>query len=257
MWAYVGIVVAYLALLFVVTAVMTRGIDTQYATATNVDQLWRSLTVPLGAALLFVLAVVAALRWWRPVLRDDRPVQRWVIIVPVIQLAAILLAVNYGGLADRGLAFTLLLLLTALLVGFGEEIMFRGLGVTVFRANGFTEGKVALWSTVIFGLAHSTNLFTSEGTGAIIQVFIAALSGYFFYLVRRRSGGILVPAIVHGLWDFALISGTTVPGEHYPGFVASILALVVLTVILLLRRHRVELVDENAKGPSVTGPRNS
>ena len=35
--------------------------------------------------------------------------------------------------------------------------MFRGIGVTTLRAHGLTEGRVALWSSVIFGAVHLTN----------------------------------------------------------------------------------------------------
>jgi hypothetical protein len=37
-----------------------------------------------------------------------------------------------------------------MLIGFGEEGLFRCLGVTALRRHGLTEGKVALWSSVIF-----------------------------------------------------------------------------------------------------------
>jgi hypothetical protein len=42
-----------------------------------------------------------------------------------------------------------LLLLGALMVGFAEEGMFRRIGVTTFRINGFSEGKVGLWSSCV------------------------------------------------------------------------------------------------------------
>lgn len=237
-WGFLAVVVVYLVLLQGLGALLTRGIDAKYAAPSTVDQVWRSITVPVGASLVLGLLVVAYLRWWRPVLVDDRPVRRWVIAVPIIQLVTIALMCNYGGLADRGLAFTALLLVSALFVGFGEELMFRGIGVTVFRANGFSEGKVALWTTVIFGVVHASNLF-SEGVGAFAQVFAAALSGYFFYLGRRVGGGLLLPAVVHGLWDFSLISGSVVPGESYPLTVVSFLALLVLTALVLLRRKHI------------------
>ena len=92
------------------------------------------LLLPVGASLVFVYAVVAALGWWRPVFVDDRPVQRWVRIVPIVFGAAILLAIDYGALADKGAGFVAVLLLAALCVGFAEEGMFRGITVTALRA---------------------------------------------------------------------------------------------------------------------------
>ena len=64
------------------------------------------------------------------------------------------------------------------------EGMFRGLDVVTFRVNGFTEVKVALWTCVLFGLAHPTNL-VSEGP----KVLVTAAAGYFFYLTRGSPKG--------------------------------------------------------------------
>ena len=94
---------------------------------------------------------------------ERRRTQRWVLIVPVIFIVAILAAINYGELADRPAAFVGLLLLGFLFVGAAEELMFRGLGVHVLRQHGLTEAKVALWSSLIFGLAHVSNAISAGG----------------------------------------------------------------------------------------------
>jgi membrane protease YdiL (CAAX protease family) len=47
-------------------------------------------------------------------------------------VVTILAGTNYAGLADKGAAFVALLLVGSLAVGFAEEGMFRGLGVTTF-----------------------------------------------------------------------------------------------------------------------------
>jgi hypothetical protein len=60
------------------------------------EQVALGLLVPVGSSLVFVYAMVAALGWWRPVF-----------------VVAILVAINYGGLAVCGLGFTALLLLAA------------------------------------------------------------------------------------------------------------------------------------------------
>ena len=120
-----------------------------------------------------------------------------------------------------------MLLVGCLFIGVSEELMFRGIGVTAFRQAGFTEGKVALWTCVLFGLAHATNIF-SEGLGALPQVLVTAVAGYFFYVTRRVSGLLIVSMIIHGLWDFGLftttlstptsIGGVAVhPGRHRAG----------------------------------------
>ena len=110
----------------------------------------------------------------------------------------------------------LLLLLAALCVGFSEEGLFRGIGVTTLRANGLSEGKVALWSSVIFGAAHLVNAL-SAGGAAIGQAIAVSFAGYFFYLTRRVSGGLVVPAVVHGLFDFSILSGAVVEDSDVRG----------------------------------------
>lgn len=237
--AYLGLIAVYLLILQGVGRLLTRGLDTTYAAPTTITELVRGMTIPIGLSLVLGLAAVAALRWWRPAFTEARRVRPWVIAIPIIQAVTILAVVNYGGLAEKGIAFTALLLVTCLFVGFGEELMFRGIGLTVFRTNGFSEGRAALWTTAIFGLAHATNLF-SEGPGAFGQVFAAAVSGYFFYLTRRRTGGLVVPAVVHGLWDFSLISGAVVAGASHPASGLALLAVLVMAALVLAKRKQIE-----------------
>ncbi|MEU8133539.1 CPBP family intramembrane glutamic endopeptidase [Streptodolium elevatio] len=75
---------------------------------------------------------------------------------------------------------------------FGEELMFRGVGVQVFRRGGFGEGKVDLYSSLVFGFAHASNAI-GHGAQAIRQAVIVSTSAYFFYLCLRVGGTILLP----------------------------------------------------------------
>jgi uncharacterized protein len=154
-WAFVVLAIVYLTILQGLVRVLTPDLAVGYARFTSVAEIWRALLMPFAVSVLFVVAVVTALGWWRPVLRDHRPVRRWVWVVPIIMGVAVLGGINYPELAGKGVGFTLLLLLGALLVGCSEEGMYRGIGVTTFRVNGYSEGKVALWSSVAFGLSHA------------------------------------------------------------------------------------------------------
>jgi membrane protease YdiL (CAAX protease family) len=235
--AYLAIVVVYLVIVQGVAALATSGMDIEYGKFPDTETVLRSLWVGVGASLVFVILVITVLRWWRPVLHDDRPVARWVWIVPAFLFGTILVGTNYAALADKGAAFTVTFLIGALMVGCAEEGMFRGIGVVAFRDAGLSEGKVALWTCVIFGAAHGTNIFV-EGPSAIMQVLITAIAGFFFYLVRRVSGGIALAVVAHGLWDFALFTGT-LEEDPYAGVGLFMLTDVVLAVILLVRRHHI------------------
>ncbi len=197
--------------------------------------------VPLGAAFLYTYAIIAILHWWRPVLREEHRVRRWVWAIPVVFAVCSLLAIDYGSLGDKTMGYVLALFVATQFVGWGEEGMFRGIGVTTLRAHGLREGQVALWSSVIFGAVHITNAL-SAGTQAIPQAIAVSFAGYFFYLTRRVSGTNAVNSVIHGLFDFSLLTGTVVlvDQDPYIGSVAAILAYLVCAVLVLVRRHKIE-----------------
>jgi hypothetical protein len=144
LWGFAVIVVVYLALIQGVGVAVDGWAALDDDAYTTVEQVMVHLWIPLGRALAFVGGVVAVLGWWRPVLRDDRPGPRWVWAVPAIFLGGIVLGIDYPQLIDNGVGFTLALLVATQLVGWGEDAMFRGIGVTVLRDHGLTERKVAV-----------------------------------------------------------------------------------------------------------------
>lgn len=239
LWGFAVIVAVYLAIIQVGGIVTAMG--DHDATLSTVEGVVWNMTLPLGIALVFTYAVVGVLGWWRPVFRDDRAVRRWVWIVPAILLVSAALAIDYSELANKTLAYVMLLFVTTQFVGWGEEGMFRGVGVTALRAHGLTEGRVALWSSVIFGAVHLTNA-VGHGAQAIPQALAVSFAGYFFYLTRRISGSNVPNSILHGLFDFSLLTGTVivVDQDPYLGSVAAILAYLIIAGILLARRRRIE-----------------
>ena len=235
------IVIAYLAIIKGVGYLAGRAWDPNdglYTTRDVIVQMW----VPLGAALLFTYAIVAALRWWDPVLRERNRVQRWVWAVPIVFAACIAAAIDYANLLDKNVGYILALLVATQFVGWGEEGMFRGIGVTTLRSHGLTEGRVALWSSIIFGAVHISNALTGEVSKALPQAIAVSFAGYFFYLIRRVSGGNILNSVIHGLFDFSIITGTmiVIDQEPYVGSAAAIAAYLIVGVLLIVRRHRIE-----------------
>jgi membrane protease YdiL (CAAX protease family) len=213
--------------------------DSQFPTTRVVV---RNALIPIGASIVFTAAMVTWLGWWGQVLHYRRPVSRWVRWVPVSMLAVALFGINYGHLSDQSLSLVVSLLVLGVFVGVGEELMFRGIGVHVFSRAGFTEGKVALYSSVVFGLAHVSNAI-SQGAQAVAQAAIVSTSGYFFYLCLRAGGVILLPMLVHGLWDTSLFSNLV--GDKPAASIGMLLIIVlqvVLIMVLLVRRRSVEPV---------------
>ncbi len=237
--AFAAVVIVYLVIIQGGGLLLQKLADVDSTTTTRGVVI--GMVIPLGVALAFVIGVVTYLGWWRPVFRDDRRVSRWVWAIPIAFVVAILIAVDYGALADKTAGFVITLLIATQLVGWGEELMFRGVGVTVLREHGLREGQVALWSSVIFGAVHLSNAI-GHGVSAIPQALIVAVAGYFFYLIRRVSGTNALNSVLHGLFDFSLLSGTAILIDQaaYPGSFAAILLYIVLAVILIVRRRRIE-----------------
>ncbi|WP_327711731.1 CPBP family intramembrane metalloprotease [Streptomyces sp. NBC_00464] len=237
---FLAVVVVYLGVIQGLGALV--GVDTGDSDSAfpTTESIVRNALIPIGASIVFVAAVVTWLGWWGEVLRYRAPVRRWVRWVPLSMLAVALIGMNYGHLADQSLSLVASLLVLGVFVGFGEELMFRGIGVHVFRRAGFTEGKVALYSSLVFGLAHVSNAF-GEGAQALVQALIVSTSGYFFYLCLRVGGVILLPMLVHGLWDTGLFSNLV--GDTPQASVRTALFVVLqvaLIIVLIVKRRTVE-----------------
>jgi membrane protease YdiL (CAAX protease family) len=103
-----------------------------------------------------------------------------------------------------------LFLTYALFVGFGEEIIYRGYVHSrlnevfdrPYRFFGIPVGWGMLLSALVFGLTHSGILSFLMGWSAQMTLpwaFWTTFGGLVFSLVREKSGGILAPALLHGL----------------------------------------------------------
>ena len=162
--------------------------------------------------------------------------------MPIVFAVCIAAAIDYADLFDKSIGYILALLVATQFVGWGEEGMFRGIGVTTLRAHGLTEGRVALWSSIIFGTVHISNALTGDFSKALPQAIAVSFAGYFFYLIRRVSGGNVLNSVIHGLFDFSILTGTAIVIDRgaYIGSAAAIVAYLVVGTLLIVRRHRIE-----------------
>ncbi|RPI26813.1 MAG: CPBP family intramembrane metalloprotease [Chloroflexota bacterium] len=123
-----------------------------------------------------------------------------------------------------------------LLVGLGQELLFRGL---IYRAFEDWRGTGwAIWgSSICFGLWHIG--------GGPLMVAATVLYGLVFALIRWRAGGILGLILVHGLMDFAGVlllpnidvAGLGRPDIPHPYWMLLGLGLLVALPIYLWKIH--------------------
>jgi membrane protease YdiL (CAAX protease family) len=208
-WA-IGI--SYAILFLVLELIMGVGYDEIGSTTGTII---RGIVIPLAVGSLVLAIVTTALGWWRPVLRElpDGPPRppRWLLAVPVLVFIAVLLGIDYGNLGAMGGAMIMWLAIGTAMVGFGEEIAYRGLAVVGFR-GGYSEVRVWLFSSILFGLLHGVNIILGQGAGTTIrQVIFAFVLGSVFYSIRRITGTIIIPMVIHAIWDFG--SFTHVAGK--------------------------------------------
>jgi membrane protease YdiL (CAAX protease family) len=101
----------------------------------------------------------------------------------------------------------LLFSIYCLCIGLFEEIVFRGL-LFYLLASYFSKDRKGLiktfvYSSVIFGLAHLTNLFSGAGLPpTLLQVGYTTLTGGLFAFAFMKTKNVLFPACIHALYNF-------------------------------------------------------
>lgn len=201
-WLGLVLYLGYLTVFFITWSV--NGVDyMRIGESAQTTRLWYAYPTLLGCA--FLVVAISFLGWWRLVLFDkSKSGPAWIWIFPVVMAAII--ANNFLGMPSGKLTFELLLWssLGAVGVGMGEEMITRGSMVVGLRSR-FTEGKVWLFSTLLFSAMHIPNVFFGLPMANMpIQVILTFILGSGLYVVRRMSGTLLLPIILHGLWDSSL-----------------------------------------------------
>lgn len=188
------------------------------------------LMVVKAICVAIVVLAISALRWWPVVLREESRARRWVWIVPVALLVASAATIDYGRLGTAGIALGLALLVGTLFIGISEELLFRGVVLTFMRDRS-REWIAATVTAVLFGAIHFL--------AGPIQIVASAIFGYLLYYVRRVSGGIVLPILVHTAWDFAVFSAYTTADPVVDDDSSLILFLLsVVLLVTLLVGHR-------------------
>lgn len=165
-----------------------------------------SLSIPLalGGIAVWLISAELGMKLF------DKPEKLWVL------LPAVIIAVdNFPWLAYFADKMTLthtqplhFVLFSAycLLVGFFEEVLFRGILFSLIASlfqptkKGFLLTYVV--SSVAFGLVHLLNVFTGGGGAAVLQAGYSILTGGLFAFVLIKTKNILFPAMIHAVYNF-------------------------------------------------------
>jgi membrane protease YdiL (CAAX protease family) len=179
--------------------------------------------IPAAAALLLL---AAWLRGWRRALGLVAPTAWRPALVPALAVALLLGLSAASGLPAP--ATLLLLVANAAFVGLSEELMFRGVLLSSLLGR-LGVRRAALVVAIAFGAIHSANaLLTGDLGPAVAQSVMAVGMGLWAAAIRVRTGSLLLPVVLHGLWDLALF-GVLATGEA-----AQFAAAVSLSAVLLI-----------------------
>jgi len=232
----VGIVifVAYAAIFSV--GFLASGVDYD-AVGDTTSNVMKAIVLPVGVGALVLLLVTYFLGWWRPVFRDEDRAPRWTLLIPAFMAVAVLAGLITADWGGRESSFIAWLLVGTLFVGIAEEVLTRGLLLTAFR-GGMGEVGVWFWTSLVFGLLHSLNILFGQSVGAtILQIAFAFVLGSVLYACRRATGLLVIPIVLHALWDFTTFMSSGEAGTVSAGAQGIIVyGAVIVGIVALFKR---------------------
>jgi uncharacterized protein len=192
--------------------------------------------------ILFILAMVfiSAARGGRNV--GLRPIKSWGVfwlafIPPVVNLVYAGVNIANGVYKVPAITTIVVYFFLALLVGFNEEVYFRGLMLKPLSLR--WVWRAAIITAILFGVSHSLNVLAgSDPVYVGLQIVYALALGFGFAAMAMASATIYPLILAHFLTDFfGFLSGG--PGGTAPGMTeyaiagVSIIAFIVYGIYLL------------------------
>ena len=205
-WPLLVVVVAYFAIYLSTSRITARLADRSYSEddlLSSVGTIFIQLTVALAVGSLVLIAFTTFMGWNAEIF-GRQPIYRsgWMWLAPVVVLIPIVLRVlgiDWGG---RAVSVSVMMMATGLLIGFSEELLFRGVAVKMLRSAGHREWAVAAITSVLFGLSHAINLFSGGKLTTVAATIPYTIAfGVLMYLSMRVIGFIAGAMILHGLTD--------------------------------------------------------
>jgi membrane protease YdiL (CAAX protease family) len=180
--------------------------------------------------------------------------RNWWFMVPALPILLLTVAVFFAPNAafGLGLSSTVGWILVAIFVGIGEECTFRGILWRAFEHRGVLV--TAFITSALFGTAHIMGLFAGIPWQIVTSQMVFAFGvGMMFSAVRLVAGSLVVPIVLHAVFDAGAIVAAGGLSEMFdetltvgrlliPGVVFAAWGLVCILVVSK-RRSRKDLQD--------------
>jgi CAAX protease family protein len=197
----------------------------------------------LGLTII-VAVLLTVMGWWKATgfRSPDRRGDLLYFLVPFIPMF-----INFiPGIQVTSLRYLTEALAITLMVGFAEEVIFRGLILNALKVRGLW--KAAIITALLFGLTHALNVLAGKSlVEDVAQIFYAVAIG-FAYAALALQKGILWPLVLaHWLINFSNYIQT--PGFTYPAPWNVLIAVgitVVFTaygVFVMLQKNQVKVIQ--------------
>jgi len=203
-----------------------------------------AVALPVIVGSILLVAFAASAGWLPKPLFGRQPVRGswWMWLAPVLVVATVLLRVFGIEWSEYSAGVVLATFAAGLFVGISEEVLTRGVAVTLLRRRGYNEWVVALLSSLIFALLHTANLLSGQPiTTVLATVGFTFGFGLMMYLVLRVTGNLIWPIILHALTDpttMLATGGIDVTGSNQNPLLAfaglSTLVFLIFAVVALI-----------------------
>ncbi len=226
-----------------------------YVLGTSVaDTVSKTVGIEKSITLVYLLILSAFALFWlgkkglfaryglcRPRLRA----KKMLYYIPLVILASCNLW--FGVTMNFGVTETVLYIGSMLLVGFLEELIFRGFLFEAMRKDGLKAAVIV--SSLTFGIGHIVNLFNGSGAELLpnlCQVFYAVAAGFVFVIIFYKTGSLLPCIATHSVLN--ALSAFAVPlGWGQQIFMAAVLCMIpALYALYLLKIKVIPEENENA-----------
>ncbi len=175
----------------------------------------------------------------------------WLVWPPLLYALLMLLVAWAGGWPPSQVL--LIVGCNTALVAVSEELMFRSV-LLQSLLDRHAIWPAVLISSLLFGVVHTLNgLATGDFSSALWQAVAASLQGVGYAAIRLRTRSVWPMVVVHGLWDFALVTSALTAAKTGEGSVlpfAAVLAVLPFCLygVFLLRGSQRALLRPMSPG---------